>query len=104
MGGFQRTLQTINAYKSERATGTQLFKKINIMTAIWLDSLAARTGATTRKLIRNSMNSRKVKEKAVTNAPASDPRAKARRVAPKAISMNLMANDSGSGSLPAGAR
>ena len=104
MGGVQRTLPNINGYKKERTTGTQLLKKISNITASDPSENAARTGVVARELIRSSMNPRKVEEKAVTSAPAMEPRPKATRVAPNAISMNFMANQLDSTLFDAGAR
>jgi len=47
------------------------------------------------------MNVRNCGEDAVMSAPASEPRPKATRVAPNAISMNFMFNTAGSGLLRA---
>ena len=101
-GGVQRTFPIIRGYANERATGMQLFKKINDIRASLPKPVAARTGATTRKPIRINMNSRKGKEMAVTSAPAREPRAKATRVALNAISMNFMASPLSTGLLPVG--
>lgn len=101
-GGVQRTFPIIRGYANERATGMQLLKKINNIRASLPKSVAARTGARTRTPIRINTNSRKVKEKAVTSAPAMEPRPKATRVAPNAISMNFMANPLSTDLLPAG--
>ena len=101
MGGVQRTFPNIKGYRKERATGIQLLKKISNITVTVPREKAARTGVMTRKLMRNSRNSRKVGERTIINAPAMDPRPKATRVAPRAISMNFMANQSGSKSFDA---
>jgi len=101
MGGVQRTLPNIRGYKKERATGIQLLKKISNTAATAPRENAARTGVMTRELIRNSRNSRKVDERRVTSAPAIEPRPKATRVAPNAISMNFMANQLDSNSFDA---
>jgi len=92
MGGVQRTLPNIKGYEKESATGTQLLKKISSITATAPREDAVRTGVITRELIRSNRNSRKVDEKAVTTAPAREPRPKTTRVAPNGISMNFMAN------------
>ena len=91
-GGSQRTLPITQGYTKERATGTQLLKKISNVTAIPPRAVAARTGATTRELIKSSRKPRNVNEYAVSAAPAKEPRPKATRVAPNAISMNFMAS------------
>ena len=92
MRGVQQTLPNIKGYAKERATGTQLLKKISNITATAPREETARTGVITRELIRSNRNSRKVDEKAVTTAPAREPRPKTTRVAPNGISMNFMAN------------
>jgi hypothetical protein len=92
MGGVQRTLPNTQGYKKERATGMQLLRKMISITAIAPMEDAARTGVMIRELIRSRSASRKADERAVTSAPARDPRPKATRVAPNAISMNFMAN------------
>ncbi len=93
-GGSHRNLPIIQGYRKERATGTQLFKKISNMTAIPPRAVAARTGAMTRELMRSTRKSRNVNEYAVSAAPAKEPRPKATRVAPNAISMNFMCSSS----------
>ena len=70
----------------------QLLKKISNISATAPRENAARTGVTTRELIRNSRNSWNAGERAVMVAPAREPRPKATRVAPNAISTNFMAN------------
>jgi len=92
MGGVQRTFTMIRAYRKERTTGMQLFRKIRDTRAMPPHSLTVRTGPMTRILTRASMNTRNPKENAVRRAPASDPTPKAARVAPNAISMNFMGN------------
>jgi hypothetical protein len=74
----------------------QLLKKISNINVTAPREDAARTGVVTRDLIRSSKISRKVDERAVTSAPARDPTPKATRVAPNAISMNFMVNQSDS--------
>ena len=101
-GGVQLTFPIISGYAKERITGTQLFRKINSMRESLPNSVATRTGPTIRKLMRSSMKSRKVREDAVTNAPASAPRPNATRVTPNAISINFMVDPSSSTLLCAG--
>ena len=82
----------------------QLLRKISNINATAPREYAARTGVVTRELIRSSRNSRKVDERAVTSAPAREPRPKATRVAPNALSMNFMANQLVSALFDAGVR
>lgn len=96
MGGVQRTLPNIKGYKKDRVAGMQLLRNMSSITATVPRDDAARTGVVTRELIRSSRNSRKAGERAVTSVPAREPRPKATRVAPNAISMNFMANRSDS--------
>ena len=104
MGGVQRTLPKVKGYKKERATGMQLLRKMSSITASAPMEDAARTGVMTRELIRSSRNSRKVDERMVISAPAREPRPKATRVAPNAISMNFMVNQLDSTLFGAGVR
>jgi hypothetical protein len=104
MGGVQRTLPNIKGYEKDRATGMQLLRKMSSITATAPREDATRTGVMTLELIRSSRNSRKVDESTVTNAPAREPRPKATRVAPNAISMNFMVNQLDSTLFDAGVR
>jgi len=104
IGGVQRALPNIKGYRRERAMGMQLLRKMSSITATAPREYAARTGVVTRELIRSSRISRKVDERAVTSAPAREPRPKATRVAPNAISMNFMVNQSDSVLFGAGVR
>lgn len=83
----------MKGYAKERAMGTQLLKKISSVRATAPREDAVRTGVITRELIMSNRNCRKGDEDVVTNAPAREPRPKATRVAPNAISMNFMANE-----------
>jgi len=56
MGGVQLTLPIISGYTKERMTGTQLFKKIRIMTATRPKTEVALTGFMMREVIRTNRN------------------------------------------------
>lgn len=95
IGGVERSLPSTRGYANERATGMQLLKKMRNITATDPREAAARTGVVTREMIKTNRSSRKPDEEAVTSAPAREPRPKATRVAPNAISMNFMVNSMG---------
>ncbi len=103
IGGSHRTLAIIAGYRKESNTGTQLFKKTSSVTAVPPRVVAARRGAMARDVSKNAMNLPNVVKKAISTAPAKEPRAKASSVAPNARSMNFMAKSTISAPLYQGA-
>lgn len=96
IGGVQCTLPIMNGYTNESMTGMQLFKKTSSISDTWPKADAARTGPMTREVIKSNRNARNVDDVSVPSAPAREPRAKATRVAPNAISMSFMGEPSNS--------
>ena len=94
MGGVQWILPIINGYANERISGMQLFEKIRNTNAAGPKADVALTGRMIREVISMSRRVRKVGDTAVNKAPAIEPRTKAPRVAPNAISTSFMGGTS----------
>ena len=104
MGGVQCTLPIMSGYAKESVTGMQLFKKTSNINAIWPKANVARTGLMIRDVIRSNRNVRNAGEAEVTSTPAREPRAKATRVAPNALSTSFMVDASRSTHFDSGVR
>lgn len=89
-GGVHRTFSIIRGYRKDNTTGMQLFAKMSSKTARSPTALAARTGKMARTLSKNAMKFRNGTRRAVTNAPAKEPRRKTASVPAKALSTYFM--------------